>query len=219
MAQVDRLIKALALGPGDRVLDLGCGNGAMAEYISDRTGAHVSGIDSIPEAIRQAQERTAGKPDHLAFYVGDIGHLLDDHSRLGFVPGTFDALISIDTLYFTDLCDTVRQMRNLLAPEGQMGLFYSYDRYLGDSKESFDPATLAPERTPLGEALLANGLRFEVHDFSKDNYRHAPLKKQVLAFEAEGNMFLYESRYGEARGVIAEFKAGRSARYLYRVRR
>jgi hypothetical protein len=87
----------------------------------------------------------------------------------------------------------------------------------------FDPATLAPERTPLGEALLASGLRFEAHDFSEDNYRHAQRKRGVLealqpAFEAEGNMFLYESRYGEAKGVIAEFEAGLSARYLYHVR-
>jgi SAM-dependent methyltransferase len=223
MAQLKAMLEALALGPGDRVLDLGCGNGAMAEYISDATGARVTGIDYIPEAICQAQERAEKKPDRLAFHVGDIGHLLDERSRLGFTPGTFDALISIDTLYFTDLRDTVRQMRDLLAPGGQMALFYGVDRYLGAPGETFDPATLAPERTPLGEALLANGLRFEARDFSEDNYRHAQLKKQVLeelqaVFEAEGNTFLFMNRYGEARGVIAEFEAGFSARYLYHVR-
>jgi hypothetical protein len=104
-----------------------------------------------------------------------------------------------------------------------MALFYQYDRHLGGAGETFDPAALAPERTPLGEALLAYGLRFEVHDFTADNYRHAQLKKRVLeelqaAFEAEGNAFLYKNRYGEARGVIAEFEAGNHARYLYHIR-
>ena len=222
MAQVNAMLDLLALGPGDRLLDLGCGNGALDEYVAEATGARVTGIDYIPEAIRQARERAASKPDRLAFYVGDIGHLVDAQSRLPFRPHSFEALISIDTLYFTAPRDTVRQMRALLAPGGQMALFYGIDRYL-DTGETFDPATLAPERTPLGEALLANGLRFEAHDFGEANYRHAQLKKQVLealrpAFEAEGTMFLYKNRCGEARGVIAEFEAGRSARYLYHVK-
>jgi SAM-dependent methyltransferase len=223
MAQVDAMLDVLALGPGDRVLDLGCGNGAMAEYIAELSGAHVTGIDYIPEAIRQARERAEANPSRLAFYIGDIGHLLDAESRFPFRPHSFDALISIDTLYFTDLPDTVRQMRALLAPGGQMALFYGVDRYLDAPGETFDPATLAAERTPLGEALLANGLRFEARDFSEDNYQHAQLKKRVLeelqnAFEAEGNTFLFKNRYGEARGVIAEYEAGQSARYLYHVK-
>lgn len=57
MAQVDRLFEVLVLGPGKRVLDLGYGNSAMADYISDVTGAHVTAIDYVPEAIVQAQER------------------------------------------------------------------------------------------------------------------------------------------------------------------
>jgi SAM-dependent methyltransferase len=223
MAQVGAMLEVLALGPWDRVLELGCGNGAMAEYVSSATGAHVTGIDYIPEAIRQARERARTQGDRLAFYVGDIGHLVDVESRLPCRPHSFDALISVDTLYFTDLRDTVRQMRALLAPGGQMALFYQYDRHLGAARETFDPATLAPERTPLGEALLANGLRFEARDFTEDNYRHAQLKKRVLeelqgAFEAEDNLFLYKNRYAEARGVIAEYEAGSHARYLYHVR-
>jgi SAM-dependent methyltransferase len=223
MAQVEAMLKVLALAPGDRVLELGCGNGAMAETISDLTGARVTGIDYIPEAIRQARARARDRGALLDFYAGDIGHLVDGESRLPFRPHSFDALIAVDTLYFTDLPDTVRQMRALLAPGGQMALFYQHDSHLGGAGETFDPATLAPERTPLGEALLANGLRYEAHDFTQDSYRHAQLKKRVLeelrgAFAAEGNAFLFKSRYGEARGVIAECEAGTHARYLYHVR-
>ena len=221
MAQIDVMLARLDLGPEDRVLELGCGNGAMAEYVAQKTGARVTGIDYIPEAIRQARERAAPRPDPLTFYVGDTGHLVDTQSRLPFRPHSFDAIIAVDTLYFTDLHDTVRQMRALLAPGGQMAIFYGHNRYTCD--EPFDPATLAPHRTPLGEALAANGLSFETLDLSRADYDHAQLKKAVLeelrpALEAEGNHFLFQNRYGEARGAMRVFEAGESVRYLYHVR-
>ncbi len=215
MAQVDRLIEVLALAPGNRVLELGCGNGAMAAYISNATGAHITGIDFIPEAIRQAQVRTQGKKDRLAFEVGDIGHL-------AFAPGSFDALIAVDTLYFTDLDTTVAQMKALLAPGGQMGIFYAYGADPENPLATFPRENLPPERTPLGVALRNHGLAFRAWDFTADDYRHAQLKKRVIEevhadIEAEGNIFLYENRRGEAEGVMAAIEAGAHARYLYHV--
>jgi cyclopropane fatty-acyl-phospholipid synthase-like methyltransferase len=223
MAQIDVMLDRLALRPGDRVLELGCGNGAMAEYIAHETGAHVTGIDYIPEAIAQAQERAAGQPDQLAFYVGDIGHLIDAQSTLTLCPHSFDALIAVDTLYFTDLYNTLRQMRALLAPGGQMALLYGQDKWLDQSEKGFDPSTLSPLKTPLGQALLSLGLDFETVDFSRANYQHAQLKKAVLEelrpdLEAEGNQFILKNRYAEARGVIRAFEAGTAVRYLYHVR-
>ena len=58
MDQLDRLLEVTGIRAGHRVLDLGCGNGLIAEYISDVTGAQVTGVDFIPGAIRQAQDRT-----------------------------------------------------------------------------------------------------------------------------------------------------------------
>ena len=221
MAQIEAMLERLDLGPGHRALDLGCGNGAMAEYIAQKTGAHVTGVDYIPEAIRQAQARAACRPDQLAFCVGDIRHLADAQSTLPLRPHSFDALIAVDSLYFTDLHDTLRQMRALLAAGGQMALFYGYNRYTSD--QALDPSALGPEHTPLGKALCANGLCFEAPDFSRADYQHALLKKAVIeelrpALEAEGNLFLFESRYNEARGAIREYEAGASVRYLYHVR-
>jgi hypothetical protein len=82
---------------------------------------------------------------------------------------------------------------------------------------------LAPERTPLGEALRAHGLRFETLDFARANYEHAQLKRAVIeelgpALEAEGNRFLLKNRLAEARGVIRAFEEGTAVRYLYHVR-
>jgi cyclopropane fatty-acyl-phospholipid synthase-like methyltransferase len=94
MAQLDALIAATQLRPGQAGLDLGCGNGLITEYIADRTGAHMTGLDYIPAAIRDAQARiarpdvsgAAAKSDRLAFVVGDI-------NALDLPPAAFDVII------------------------------------------------------------------------------------------------------------------------------
>jgi SAM-dependent methyltransferase len=216
MGQLGKLLEVTALGAENRVLDLGCGSGAMAEYISDATGAHVTGVDYIPEAIRQARERTADKRHRLAFRVGVLGALdLPLHG--------YDTLISIDTLYFTDdLAGTVKRLRALLVPGGQMGIFYSHGVGPGTPIETFSRDTLPADNTPLAQALRANGLRFRAWDYTAADYRHAQLKEQVTEelqaeFEAEGNLFLYDNRRGEAEGVKKAIEAGLHARYLYHV--
>jgi SAM-dependent methyltransferase len=204
-----------ALGPESRALDLGCGNGGMAEYISDVTGAHVTGIDYIPEAIRQARGRAQSKRHRLAFEVGDIG-------RLDLPRYSFDTLISIDTLYFSGLDETIGQMRAVLTPGGQMGIFYSHGVRRSMPIETFPLNTLLPDRTPLARALQAHGLSYRVWDFTAEDYAHAQLKKCVAEelraeLEAEGNLFLYKSRHGEAVGVIKAIEANAHVRYLYHV--
>ena len=51
MHQLQKLIEVTRMSAGNAVLDIGCGNGLMAEYFSDLTGACVFGIDYSPEAI------------------------------------------------------------------------------------------------------------------------------------------------------------------------
>jgi ribosomal protein L11 methylase PrmA len=61
-----RVLDAAGIGPGTRVLDLGCGTGAFAAAAVAR-GARVRGIDSDPGAVARA--RTA--VPEAAFAVGD----------------------------------------------------------------------------------------------------------------------------------------------------
>ncbi len=55
--------------PGERVLDIGCGYGAVAYSIASRTGAQVTGIDLDAANIAQASERF--RNPHLTFVQGD----------------------------------------------------------------------------------------------------------------------------------------------------
>lgn len=146
MAHLDKLIEVADLRPGQRVLDLGCGNGLIAEYLSDRSDAHVTGIDFIPEAIRQAQERTRSKRDRLEFRVGNIG-------APDFPDASFDLLVSIDTLYFTPLPETIGRMKQILKPDGQMAMFYSHGCLPHESLETFPKEKILPDGTPLAQAL------------------------------------------------------------------
>ena len=92
MEQLDGLIEVLELGPDDRAFDLGCGTGMISEYISDRTGANLTGLDYAAHAVRIGRERCRDKGDRLNFVEGDM-------NDLDLPEDSFDAIISIDTLY------------------------------------------------------------------------------------------------------------------------
>jgi SAM-dependent methyltransferase len=67
-------LKVRGVGPGSRVLDLGCGKGAVAIAAARATGANVTGIDAyapfIDEARRMAAD--AGVASLCDFRVGDL---------------------------------------------------------------------------------------------------------------------------------------------------
>lgn len=218
MAQVDALIEWLHLKPGDQVLDLGCGSGMIAEYISDCTGAHVTGLDYIPAAVQLARERTAAKSDRLTFIVGDI-------NALDLPPQAFDAIISIDSLYFSDdYARTIAELVHALRPAGQMGILYSFGREPWVPKDEFPAESVLPDRTPLARALQANAVAYTTRDFTDDDYRIAQLRQQVLPelrerFAADGIGFVYDNRLGDASGIRQAVEDGLHRRYLYHVRR
>jgi len=213
LAHLDQMIEICSLNPQNRLLDLGCGNGLIAEYISDRSGAHITGIDFIPDAIQQAQDRTRSKRDRLQFQVGNLDHL-------DLPPRSFDTVLSIDTLYFTDIEAAIQQIMHLLKPGGQLCAFFSRWPGPSDSIENFSKDSLPADKTPLGIALGRQGLSFQTWDYSQADYAHALRKKQIAEelkseFEAEGNLFLYENHIAEANDVAAAFEKGLHARYLY----
>ncbi|MFN2291745.1 MAG: class I SAM-dependent methyltransferase [Anaerolineae bacterium] len=213
VAQLDALIAAVRLGPEQRGLDLGCGDGRVTEYLSDRTGAHLTGLDYIPEAVRLARTRTRDKADRLAFVHGDL-------NALALPAGHFDAILSIDTIYFSqDYARTIGQLAAALRPGGRLVFLHSYGWQPGADPEAFDATSLAPERTPLGEALRANGLSFHACDWTAADCRLARSRRRILEalepqFRAEGLDFVYENRMAEARGIARGCDLGLHRRYL-----
>lgn len=214
VGQLALLLRVTELDASQCALDLGCGNGRIAEYLSDRTGAHITGLDYIPRAIAQARQRTAAKSDRLDFLVGDI-------NRPDLPARSFDLILSIDSIYFSDdYGATLRALKAALRPGGQMAFLYSYGREPWVPKEQFPRDALPPERTPLAKALMANDLSFRTWDLTRPDYLLAQHRKEVLAelrpqFEAEDALFIYENRMGDAQGVCQAVEEGLHARYLY----
>lgn len=206
--QLALMLDVLHLRPGSHVLDVGCGTGGTTRYLAEKSGARFVGIDSSEPAIARAQEIAAIFPEWLAFKVGTM-------DALDFSPGSFDAVIAIESLDLCqDLSSTIRQLNKLLRAGSQMALFYTYT---ADGPQD----TLSATDAKLGAALRANGIVFNVFDLSESD-RHFWMRSKLVAdemraeFEAEGNTDLMHLDETEARlNLIQE---GRQARYLYHVR-
>ena len=214
ITQLDMLVAAANLRPDQHLLDIGCGNGMIAEYLAERSGARVTGLDNAPEAICQASARAQKSTTQLSFVLGDI-------NALALAPDTYDVVALIDSIYFSnDYAATLAAIKAGLRPGGRIAIFYSFGLHPSTPAAEFPAHQLAAGRTPLALALHASGLNFVTLDFTPDDYRLAQLRKAVLAdlhaaFEEEGNLFLHENRLGEANGVSQAIQAGLHRRYLY----
>ena len=209
MVEIHKLIEVLGVREGQHLLDLGCGNGMITEYVSDVSGAHLTGIDVSRVGIQQALERTRHKRGRLKFEAGNL-NLMDLPER------AFDAVLFIDTLYFFEREPVVRRAQAALKPGGQMGFCYTQWWDEGDPKE-----LLQPESTELAELLSWCGLRSETWDFSTAEDAHWQRKLDVLAelrteFEDEGNMWLHEFRRHEAAYYVTMHSWQDRSRHLYR---
>jgi cyclopropane fatty-acyl-phospholipid synthase-like methyltransferase len=211
MSQLDTLLDVLDLDKGQRVLELGCGNGMVAETISDRTRAHLVGIDTSAEGIRQAAERTRRKRARLSFLRADM-------RALPFAAGAFSAVIAIDSAYYAGhLGQWIGWLREVVRRGGHMAVFFS-----AWTRADEPPDGLQPDRNRLAQALEAHGLRYRTWDFTASEIQHWQRKLQVAtdlrpAFEAEGNAFLYRKRWIEAEYHRPYVEAGHVSRYLYDV--
>jgi sterol 24-C-methyltransferase len=101
----------LKIGRGDKVLDLGCGCGAIAEHIAEVTGATPYGINLDKSQIEKAWENP--NLPRQNFSVGDFNKPLE------FDDESFDALYAIQPMtYVTDHEFTFGEIYRVLKPGG-----------------------------------------------------------------------------------------------------
>ena len=114
-AKFDLVCRKLNLGPGDRVLEIGCGWGGFAMHAAQTTGCHVVGITVSREQHRLASQRVAaaGLDDRVRIVYSDYRD----------VEGTFDKVVSIEMFeavgreYWDDFFATCERV---LRPGGAM---------------------------------------------------------------------------------------------------
>ena len=101
--------------PGERVLDLACGTGAVPELVAAK-GIEVVGIDLAPALIEQAKKRAAERGLDIDYRVGDVEALdLEDAS--------FDVVTSTCGLMFApDHAAVAKELVRVTKPGGRIGM-------------------------------------------------------------------------------------------------
>ena len=115
-AKLELVCTKLALQPGERVLDVGCGWGSFAVHAATRHGVHVTGITlSEPQAAgARERARAAGVADRVDIRVADYRVLaaepFDAIASIGMVEHVGDEQIDV----------YARRLAGLLRPGGRL---------------------------------------------------------------------------------------------------
>jgi cyclopropane-fatty-acyl-phospholipid synthase len=136
-AQADKkahIAAKLALEPGQRVLDIGCGWGGMALYLHNVAAVDVLGVTLSERQLEVARKRAtaAGVSDHVKFELIDY-RLLDDQ---------FDRIVSVGMFEHVGAKhyeEFFAKCRELLKPDGVM-LLHTIGK-LGQVSAAPDPFT------------------------------------------------------------------------------
>jgi trans-aconitate methyltransferase len=158
----------LAIAPGSRWLDVGCGTGALTQTIVERTQPiAVKGVDRSEDFLAFAQERT---PDPRAsFAVADAQTLPD-------VAETYDVTVSGLVLNFIPQpTQAVREMMRVVRTGGVVGVYVwdyashmQFMRHFWNAAAALDPTALALDEgrrfplcqpKPLGQLFQSVGLK------------------------------------------------------------
>jgi ubiquinone/menaquinone biosynthesis C-methylase UbiE len=146
------LIEAVAPKPGEHVLDVACGTGAVTRLVAERVapGGSVVGLDVNAGMIAVARLSVAGPK--VAWREANV-------LELPFGDSAFDIVVCQQGLqFFPDRPLALRQMRRVLGPRGRLGLSCwrtstespayaaierALARRLGEEKSSLPPFALS----------------------------------------------------------------------------
>jgi SAM-dependent methyltransferase len=108
-------LEALALRPGERVLDIGCGGGETVVDLARSVGrdGRVTGIDVSAAVLAYARHTTA--------VLGHVHYVNADAQLFAFEPGAFDAAFSrFGVMFFADPVAAFRNISSSLKPHGRL---------------------------------------------------------------------------------------------------
>ena len=111
----DRIVAALALEPGTRLLDVACGTGAVALRAA-RAGAEVIGIDISADQLAKARETADAEGLTIRFDEGDCQELPYGDAEFDVVASAFGAIFAADHQR------TAAELMRVCRPGGRLAL-------------------------------------------------------------------------------------------------
>ena len=110
--------------PGDRIVDLGCGPGVVAQFLSSH-GATVHGVDLHPKAVATARKLNEGDA-RCTFQVGDASDVPN------LADASFDKAVSCDVTEhcgYEVMLGIFREAHRLLKPGGTYFIYTPNPRH------------------------------------------------------------------------------------------
>jgi 2-polyprenyl-3-methyl-5-hydroxy-6-metoxy-1,4-benzoquinol methylase len=157
--------------PGDRVIDLGCGPGVVAEFLA-RHGAAVHGVDLHPKAIATARKLNEGNPA-CSFQVGDASHVPN------LADASFDKAVSCDVTEhcgYDVMLGIFREAHRLLKPGGTYFIYTPNPKHWVERLKEWGIMKQDPTHTGLrtgdviAEALIRCGFEIAKHSTSSSMF-------------------------------------------------
>ena len=107
------LLGDVSLQPTDHVLELGCGTGQTAEFISKKFHCEVVGLDNHPIMVEEAKGRLVGSAYPVQVMLGNA-------EKLPFADESFDFILAESVLSFTNIPVTIQEAARVLKPGGRL---------------------------------------------------------------------------------------------------
>jgi cyclopropane-fatty-acyl-phospholipid synthase len=175
-AKLDRAIDLLALSGGERVLEIGCGWGSLAERMIGRHDCTVTGLTLSTEQLGYAQRRLAdrGLHDKCRFRLQDYRDL----------RGSFDRIVSIEMLeavgeaywptFFAKLRESLRPrgiavLQVITIDESEFAQYRSAPEFI---QRYIFPGGMLPTRRIVENEIARAGLQLVSTEFFAESYAH-----------------------------------------------
>jgi SAM-dependent methyltransferase len=111
------LVDFMAPEPDSRILDVGCGSGALDRLLAARLGpaARIDAVDVNPFLLREAADLAAGMLDQIRFAPASA-------LALPFPDQTFDCIFSVTVLEECDADSAIAEMVRVARPGARIGI-------------------------------------------------------------------------------------------------